>query len=121
VGASREYRYKLGYIEAAKDLISEGNFILIDKKNLANSIKAKSTNEHIHEIPTDDSCYAGLHNDIFRNKKTGGLIDIYAKYSSWISAGDDILFLDIAKTRNYVQDRGRITGKMITNQVGYLD
>jgi hypothetical protein len=33
--------------------------------------------------------------------------------SSWISAGNEILFLDIAKTRSYAQERGRITGKKI--------
>jgi hypothetical protein len=44
--------------------------------------------------------------DILKDRKTGGLIDIYAKNSFWISAGDHILFLDIAKTRYYAQERG---------------
>jgi hypothetical protein len=113
VSGNREYGFKLGYVGAAKDLISGDNFLLIDKKNPAKPIKAKSTNELIRVIPADDPRYAGLRNDILRDRQTGGLIDIYAKNSSWISAGDEILFLDIAKTRKYAQERGRITGKKI--------
>jgi hypothetical protein len=95
---------------------------LIDKKNPAKSIKAKSTNALICEIPADDPRYAGLCNDTLKDRKNGGLINIYAKNSSWISAGDDILILDIAKTRSYAQERGRITGKKIfRNPVGQLD
>jgi hypothetical protein len=113
---------KLGYVEAAKDLISGDNFILIDKKDPAKSIKAKSTERLILKIPLDDPRYDGLRNDKIRDKKNGGLIDIYAINSSWISAGDDILFLDIAKTRKYAQERGRITGKKIfINLAGQLN
>jgi hypothetical protein len=94
-------------------LISGDNFILIDKKNPSKPIKAKSTNDLICGIPADDPRYAGLHNKMLWDRKTGGLIDIYAKNSSWISAGNKILFLDIAKTRSYAQECGRITGKRI--------
>jgi hypothetical protein len=122
VAGNREYGFKLGYVEAAKDLISGDNFILIDKKDPAKPIKAKSTNALIREIPLDDPRYDGLRNDKLRGRQNGGLIDIYAKDSSWISAGDDILFLDIAKTRKYAQERGRITGKKIfRNPAGQLD
>jgi hypothetical protein len=80
---------------------------LIDKKDPAKSIKAKSTNALIHEISLDDPCYDGLCNDKLQDRQESGLIDIYAKNSSWISAGDDILFLDIAKTRKYAQEYGQ--------------
>jgi hypothetical protein len=49
VSGNREYGFKLGYVEATKDLISSDNFILIDKKNPAKSIKAKSTNALIRD------------------------------------------------------------------------
>jgi hypothetical protein len=111
ISGNREYGFKLGYVEAAKDLISGDNFILIDKKNPSKPIKAKSTNDLIRQIPANDPRYAGLRNEVLRDRKTGGLIDIYAKNSSWISVGNEILFL--AKTRSYTQERGRITGKRI--------
>jgi hypothetical protein len=99
VGASQEYSFKLGYAEAAKDLNSSDNFILIDKNNLANPIKGKTTQKLIGRIPAGDNRYAGLQNDVFRDtNRTGGLVDIYVKNSSWINAQDEILFLDIAKT-----------------------
>jgi hypothetical protein len=96
---------------------------LIDKKNVAKPITAESTNALIPKIQlyVDDPRYAGLRNDILRDRQ-GALINVYAKDSSWISAGDDILFLDIAKTRKYAQERGRITGKKIfVNRAGKLD
>jgi hypothetical protein len=98
---------------------------LIDKKDPAKPIKAKSTNALIREIPLDDPCYDGLRilrNDKLRDRQEGGLIDIYAKNSSWISPGDNILFLDIAKTRKYAQECGRIMGKKIfRNPAGQLN
>jgi hypothetical protein len=123
VGASREYGFKLGYVEAAKDLIGGDNFILIDKNNLANTIKGKTTQKLMGKIPAEDTRYAGLRNDVFRDtNRTGGLIDIYARNSSWISAQDEILFLDIAKTRTNAQKQVPIAGKrIITNQAGNLD
>jgi hypothetical protein len=122
VGASREYGFKLGYIEATKDLIGGDNFILIDKNNLAKTIKGKTTQKLIGRIPAENNRYAGLHNKAFRDMRTGMLTDIYAKNSSWISAQDEILFLDIAKTRKYAQEHGRIAGKkIITTQAGTLD
>jgi hypothetical protein len=120
--ANQEYDFKSSYVTAAKDLISGDNFILIDKNNLANTIKGKTTQKLIGEIPAGDNRYAGLQNDVFRDQRMGTLTDIYARDSSWISAQDEILFLDIAKTRKYAQKRGRIDGKKIfTNQSGNLD
>jgi hypothetical protein len=93
---------------------------LIDKKDPAKPIRAESTAALRRRIPLDDPCYDGLRNDKLRDRK-GALIDIYARDSSWISAGDDILFLDIAKTRKYAQECGRITGKKIfRNPAGQL-
>jgi hypothetical protein len=121
VAGNREYGFKLGYVEAAKDHISGNNFILIDKKDLAKPIKAKSTNALIRKISLDNLCYDGLCNNTLQDKQNGGLIDIYVINSSWISAGDDILFLDITKTRKYAQEHGRITGKKIfRNPAGQL-
>jgi hypothetical protein len=40
-----------------------GQFILIDKKDPAKPIKARSTNALICEIPLDDLHYDGLRND----------------------------------------------------------
>jgi hypothetical protein len=122
VAGNREYGFKLGYVEAAKDLISGDNFILIDKKDPAKPIRAESTERLVPKIPLDDPRYAGLRNEKLRDRKKGELMNVYAKDSSWISAGDDILFLDIAKTRKYAQERGRITGKKIfINRAGQLD
>jgi hypothetical protein len=63
IAGNREYGFKLGYVEAAKDLISRDNFILIDKKDPAKFIKAKSTERLIPKIPLHDLHYDGLHND----------------------------------------------------------
>jgi hypothetical protein len=111
IAGNREYGFKLGYVEAAKDL-SGDNFILIDKKDPAKPIRAELMDALRHRILLDDPCYDGLCNDKLQDKQ-GALIDIYARDSSWISTGDDILFLDIAKTRKYIQERGIITGKKI--------
>jgi hypothetical protein len=96
---------------------------LIDKNNLSNTLKGKSVQKLIGEIPADDIRYSGLNNRVLRDtKRTGALIDIYARNSSWISAQDEILFLDVAKTRQYAQKQVPITGKKIyTNEAGQLD
>jgi hypothetical protein len=80
IAGNREYGFKLGYVEAAKDLISRDNFILIDKKDPAKPIRAESTDALRHRIPLNDPRYDGLHNDKLRDRQ-GALIDIYARDS----------------------------------------
>jgi hypothetical protein len=66
--------------------------------------------------------YDGLHNNKLQDRQEGRLIDIYVKNLFSIRAGNNILFLDMAITRKYAQERRRIMSKKIfRNLAGQLD
>jgi hypothetical protein len=119
VAGNREYGFKLGYVEAAKDLISGDNFILIDKKDPAKPIRAESTERLIPKILLDDPCYAGLRNEKLQDRKKGELMNVYAKDSSWISA--DPLFRHSKNKKICPRTRENHGQKTFRNPAGQLD